>query len=188
MGTGVDTVVGVLGAAGFEPLSRPLTVADATFDFDAAVMGTGVSHDLVVVASSDGPPKRLARLLSALSRTLDQVGSRRPVSLVLLGEPLDGLAMDDLERHARVINLEARLPTVDQVRRAVAVLMPLALPSTTTRGKDPLVEVAAILGGTVSDEQRGFLDAARFGPDEVRATFRQYLELATNGDDQGTDS
>lgn len=187
MESGIDTVLGVLQTAGFVELPKPLMVADSSFDFDAAVLGTGVSHDLVVVASGDSARKRLARLLSGLSRTLDQVESRRPVTLVLLGETPDGLAMADLERHARVLTIEGLNPQLDQVRKAVAILMPLSLPSTTTRGKDPLTQVAEILG-SLSEEHRAFLDAARVGPDEVRTQLRRYLDVATYGEDEGTKS
>jgi hypothetical protein len=188
MQSGIDTVLGVLQAAGFEQLPKPLIVADSAFDFDAAVMGTGVSHDLVVVASVDGPPRRLVRLLSGLSRTLDQVGSRRPVTLILLGESLDGIAVADLGRHARVIPIESPNPPVEEVRQAVAVLVPLALPSATVRGRDPLAQVAEVLGPPLSEEQQAFLDAARVGPDEVKATLRKYIDVATQGEDRGVGS
>jgi len=177
----VDTVLGVLETAGFERLPKPLVVAGSTFDFDAAARGTGVSHDLVVVATSSKAHRRLVRLLSALSRTLDHVGSRRPVSLVLLGGPPDGSVTADLERHARVLAIESGDPEPDQVRLAVAVLMPLALPSATTRGKDPLTEVAEILGSSLSKEHRALLEAAKVGPDEVRETLRRYVDAAANG-------
>ena len=188
MESGIDTVLGVLQTAGFVQLPKPLIVADSTFDFDAAVLGTGVSHDLVVVASTETAPKRLVRLLSGLGRTLDQVESRRPVTLVLLGETPDGYAMADLEPHARVLTIEGWDPHIDQVRRAVAILMPLSLPSATTRGKDPLTQVAEILGGSLSEEHRALLDAARVGPDEVRTQLRRYIDVATYGEGEGTKS
>lgn len=189
MASGVETVLGLLETVGFERLPKPLVVAGSTFDFDAAARGTGVSHDLVVVATSPKAPKRLVRLLSGLSRTLDQVESRRPVSLVLLGEQLDGSTTADLERHARVLTIESDNPEADQVRRAVAVLMPLALPSTTRRGRDPLTEVAETLGSTLSKEHRALIDAAKVGPEEVRESLRRYVEAAANGvSDEGTDS
>ena len=71
-------------------------------------------------------------------------------------------------------------PEPDQVRLAVAVLMPLALPSATTRGKDPLTEVAEILGLSLSKEYRALLEAAKVGPDEVRETLRRYVDAAAN--------
>lgn len=187
MAPGVETVLDVLETVGFERLPKPLVVAGSTFDFDAAARGTGVSHDLVVVATNLQEPRRLVRLLSGLSRTLDQAESRRPVSLVLLGEQLDGSTTADLERHARVLTIESGDPAPDQVLQAVAVLVPLALPSATSRGRDPLTEVAATLGSALSQEHRVLLDAAKVGPEEVRDTLRRYVEGAANGaSDDGT--
>lgn len=176
--SGVETVLRVLEEASFERLPKPLVIAGLSFDFDAAARGTGVSHDLVVVAASPKSSRRLMRLLSGLSRTLDQAESRRPVSLVLLGELLDESMTADLERHARVLAIESNDPTPEDVRRAVAVLMPLALPSATRQGRDPLSEVAEALGSSLSSEHRALLEAAEIGPQEVRDTLRRYVEAA----------
>jgi hypothetical protein len=185
--SGVETVLDVLEAGGFERLPKPLVVAGSTFDFDAAARGTGVSHDLVVVAMTSAVPKRLARLLSGLSRTLDQVHSRRPVTLVLLGELPDGSMDADLERHARVLTINGHEPEPIDVARAVAVLLPLELPSATTQGRDPLSEVAATLGRALSHEHSTLLDAAMVGPDEVRDALRRYVEGAVSNSSDGVD-
>jgi len=186
---GVDTVLAVLETAGFERLRKPLIVGGSTFDFDAAARGTGVSHDLVVVSTTPKAPRRLVRLLSGLNRMLDQVNSRRPVSPVLLGERLDVSTTSDLERHARVLTIESGDPTPDEVRRAVAVLMPLTLPSATRHGRDPLTEVTEIVGPSFSSEHRALLEAAKIGPEEVRETLRRYVEAAATGaSDEGTSS
>jgi hypothetical protein len=180
---GVETVLGVLEEAGFERLPKPLVVAGSSFDFDAAARGTGVSHDLVVVAASPKEPRRLVRLLSGLSRTLDQAESRRPVSLVLLGEQLNGSTGADLERHARVLTIESAEPGPDDVRQAVAVLMPLALPSAATTGREPLAEVAHALGRAMSQEHQALVEAARIGPDEVRETLRRFVDAGATGEE-----
>lgn len=180
MALGLEAVLDVLEAAGFERLPKPLIVAGSAFEFDAAVRGTGVSHDLVVVATTPKVPRRLVRLLSGLSRTLDQVQSRRPVSLVLLGEGLDASTIADLERHARVLTIESADPRPEEVRRAVAVLMPLVLPSATRQGREPLDEVAEIIGPSLSAEHRVFLEAAKVGPEEVRETLRRYMDAAAD--------
>lgn len=182
MDSGIETVLGVLETAGFVRLQKPLVVAGSTFDFDAAAKGTEVSHDLVVVAGTSASPRRLVRLLSGLSRTLDQVESRRPVSLILLGEPLDTSMLADLERHARVLSVDTANPEPEEVRRAVAVLMPLVLPTATSRGRDPLEEVAEFLGASLSSEHQAFIDAARVGPDEVRESLRDFINEAAVGD------
>lgn len=188
MESGIETVLGALETAGFERLPRPLMVAGSAFEFDAAVKGTGVSNDLVVVAMSPTAPRRLVRLLSGLSRTLDQVESRRPVTLVLLGEPPDASTMADLERHARVLTIESRAPKPDQVLQAVAVLMPLTLPSATSRGQDPLTEVARFLGSSLSKEHQALIEAAKVGPEEVRESLRRYIDGAAHGENEGIDS
>lgn len=178
MDSAIDTVLEVLESAGFERLPKPLVVAGATFDFDAAARGTGVSHDLVIVATNPTEPRRLVRLLSGLSRTLDQIQSKRPISLVLMGEALDAAAVGDLEQHARVLTIESADPQPEQVRRAVAVLIPLALPSAGSRGRDPLAEVATALGPALSEEHAVLIEAARIGPDEVRESLRHYIDEA----------
>lgn len=185
MDSAIETVLRVLEGAGFERLPKPLVVAGSTFDFDAAARGTGVSHDLVVVATSPTDPRRLVRLLSGLSRTLDQAKSRRPVSLVLLGDPLHASAIADLEQYARVLTLETSDPDQDQVHRAIAVLTPLRLPSADSRGRDPLAEVAAAIGSSLSEEHQALIEAARIGPNEVRETLRRYIDDAVGASTEG---
>jgi hypothetical protein len=182
MQAGEETVLGVLEEEGFERLPRPLVVAGSTFDFDAAARGTGVSHDLVVVAKLRSEPRRLVRLLSGLSRTLDHAESSRPVSLVLLGDQPDGPTLSDMERYARVLPILKSDPSPDEVRKAVAVLLPLELPSATARGRDPLAAVAALLGRSMTAEHQAFIDASRIGPDEVREELRRFIDRAASGE------
>ena len=187
MADGVETVLRVLDEAGFERLPKPLVVGGSTFDFDAAARGTGVSHDLVVVATTQ-QQRRLVRLMAGLSRTLDQLDSKRPVTLVLLHGPA-GASAEDLERHARVLTINSADPNVEQVRQAVAVLLPLALPSPTSRGREPLEEVSRILGSSATEEHRLLLDAATTGPDAVREALRRYVDGASDdADDAGSTS
>lgn len=188
MNSGIETVITVLEAGGFERLPDPLVVADSAFDFDAAVKGTGVSNDLVVVAMSSSAPQRLVRLLNGLSRMLDQVDSRRPVTMVLLGGRPDASLTAELERHARVLTIESRDPNLDEARNAVAVLMPLTLPSATSRGTDPLLAVAEFLGPSLSDEHRALIEAAKVGPDGVRDSLRRYIDGAVQNRDEGRTS
>lgn len=188
MTSGVEVVLEVLESAGFERLPRPLVVAGSAFEFDAAASGTGVSHDLVVVASMPPSSRRLVRLLSGLSRTLDQVDSRRPVTLVLLGDALDRATIADLERYARVLTIETHKPQSADVREAVAVLLPLVLPSTASRGRDPLAEVAIALGNDISAEHQVLIDAAEGGPDEVREALRRYIDDAIGMQSNGADT
>lgn len=182
MTTGIDAVLEVLEASGFERLPKPLVVAGAIFDFEAAVRGTGVSNDLVVVAARTTPPRRLVQLLSGLSRILDQVQSRRPVTLVLIGMPSAGSTMTELERQARVLAIANENPDTEEVRSAVAVLLPLTLPRAMQHGREPLDEVAATLGSTLSEEQQALIARAKAGPEAVRDALRAYVDEGARGE------
>lgn len=188
MSLGVATVVSALEDAGFESLPTPLRVADADFAFDAAVRGTGVSNDLVVVASNSSPPRRLIQLLSGLTRTLDRVNSRRPVTIVLLGASREPSITTELERLARVLTVASLDPDADEAKHAIAVLLPLTLPAATGRGRDPLAEVADAIGPSLSNEHRMLIEAAMIGPNEVRDTLRRFIDDAVQGEPKGLDS
>lgn len=172
----VQEVLAVLERAGFERLPKPLTVAGTQFDFEAAVRGTGTSHDLVLVATDHLPRRRLQRLVAGLARSLDLAASRRPMSLVLVG----GVAADDrieLERYARVLPIASTEPDTAEIEEAVAVLLPLELPNADlVHGSDPVNEVLAELGPAKATPEHGALiKAAADGPDAVREALRRYM-------------
>lgn len=176
MSTAVELVLSELESAGFQRLPRPLVVGGAVFDFDAAVTGTGVSHDLVVVGGQGADSVHLVQLLLGLNRSLDHIASRRPVSLVLVGSRPEPVTLAELEDNARVMVIEGELPEPADVQDAIAVLLPLRLPPTTQEVADPLDELVAKLGRSASDEHRVLIDAARIGPDAVQETFRRILD------------
>ena len=177
MVSGVETVLGILSSVGFEPLPKPLVVDGATFEFDAAATGTGVSHDLVVVGGQGAEAERLTRLLSGLSRRLDRSRSRRPVSLVLLGPRPHPSVLSQLEAHARVMLINTEEPTVEQARDAIAVLLPLKLPSARHVSVAPSEELIENLGKSMSDEHRQLIATANSGSEAVREALRRYVEM-----------
>jgi hypothetical protein len=173
--TGVRDVLDVLEGAGFERLSKPLTVVGTEFDFEAAASGTHTSHDLVLIATDQVPRKRLQRLVAGVARSLDLAASRRPVSLVLLGEVAASDRME-LERYARVLPIASTTPDVAEIEKAVAVLLPLKLPNADlVNGSDPIKEVMMALGPLKSTPDHiALIKAAADGPDAVREAFRRY--------------
>lgn len=172
---GADDVISLLVAAGFERLAKPLVVAGAPFEFDAAVRGTGVSNDLIAVAREVDASRRLVGLCSGLTRVLDSSGSRRPVSLILLGDPSAHL-IEELERYVRVLVVPSDAADLAEVRRAVSVLLPLELPTPSALNSDPLAQVSTLLGSMPSPEQEAFLDAATEGADAVRSVLHDFVE------------
>ena len=178
MATGLTAVLQVLEQSGFRRLPMPIVVGGASFEFDAALIGTGVSQDLIVVGGLATDPRRLAQLLSGLNRSLDRLESRRPVNLVLLGERPDRRSLVRLEAAARVMVLDTSEPTQANVLEAVAVLLPLHLPAAATAIIAPLDDVRERLASRVSIDHRALVDAASSGPDIVREVLREYLRNA----------
>lgn len=178
MSSSIETVLRELESVGFQRLQMPLDVGGITFDFDAAVTGTGVSHDLVVVEGVGTDPHQVAQRLAGLNRSLDRMRSRRPVSLILLGSRPSGDALSELEKKARVMAVESEQPTREEIHSAIAVLLPLQLPPTTQEAIDPLDQLADELGKDCTVEHQQLIDAARRGPKFVRETLRSLLDDA----------
>ena len=172
----ISDVLEILGRAGFEKLPKPLTVAGAEFDFEAAARGTGTSHDLVLVATDQVRTRRLKRLVAGLARSLDIVSSRRPVSLVFLG----AIAVSErveLERYVRVLCVGSSSPSLLEIKKAIAVLLPLKLPTADlVHGSDPVNEMIINLGRSkATSEHIALIRAADDGADAVREKLRRYV-------------
>ncbi|NHC25534.1 hypothetical protein G6553_20440 [Nocardioides sp. IC4_145] len=174
--TPLELVMTVLERGGYQRLPKPLTVAGMEFDFEAAARGTQRSHDLVLVTTDRLPALRLQRLLAGLARSLDLAQSRRPVTLVIVGD-LSAIDRNELERHARVLHVESADPSQAEVERAIAILLPLDLPAAAImHGSDPVNEVLATLGpGPDTSEHITLVRAATGGADEVREALRNYV-------------
>lgn len=174
--TAVGDVVTVLESAGYVVLPKPLTIAGAEFEFDAVARGAKHSHDLVLVATDRVPRQRLQRLVSGLARSLDVEASRRPVSIILLGEIASSDRIE-LERYARVLPISYASPSVAEIEDAIGVLLPLGLPEAELmHGGDPLNDVLGVLGPLrVSSDHISLITAASDGPEAVRESLRRYV-------------
>jgi len=97
------------------------------------------------------------------------------MSLVLVGEVPAADRME-LERFARVLPIESATPDTAEIENAVAVLLPLTLPTNVLlHGSDPVNEVLAALGpAKVTAEHVTLVNAANDGPGAVREALRRY--------------
>lgn len=189
MASGLETVLSQLKTADFHELPVPLRIAGADFHFEAAAVGTGVSHDLVVVVTSKTPIQRLTRLMAGLSRALDHLASKRPITLIRLGETPSHRERDELEGHGRLLLVGDDEPSEADVKRAIAVLTPLVLPTTQSGGKDPMAEVRKALGpNAISPEHIVLVDAASSGAEAVRDSLKNYIDDVFDGDHDGQDA
>lgn len=129
-GQPVDRVVQRLAASGYTKLEQPVTVGGIRFEF-AAILARSDSLDIVVIADTISEPdhERIRRRVEAFGRALDVVGSRRTLTVVLVGIRPAPAVTKGLARVARV--LATGTPTGERAEQALddalAVLLPLAV-------------------------------------------------------------
>jgi hypothetical protein len=166
----VDRVVDLLEAAGFQRLAMPLEVSGIPFQFAAGLVGTERSADLIVVVDTvEDRDLAVVQKVHALSRAMDLVKSRRPLTAVLAGPRPDALALDALSQSCRVLAIDPQ-PGPYEARRvedAIAILLPLRLPEPTDTLADPLGELQMRLPQASAVFLTTLLTAAQHGPDAV---------------------
>lgn len=179
----VGRVVALLTAAGYRLREMPFTVSTVPFEFDAMLVGSERALDLIVVIDTlIEPEARIRQKVEGLSRALDLVASRRPLTVILVGPPPRSITVDAISRVSRV--LRAGTPVGPEADRsltdALAVLLPLTLPAADNTVVDPLSEVRRRLGPETRENEtvEAVLEAASQGAEEVRDTLQADLRGA----------
>jgi hypothetical protein len=184
----VTRVVGILTNAGYRHRTAPVTVASVPFEFAALLLGSAHANDLIVVIDTlvDGEA-RIRQKVEGLSRALDLVASRRPLTVVLVGPPPRPTTIEALARVSRVLTVGT--PTGENADRSLAdtlaVLLPLALPNASEDVVDPLKEVRKHLPSDIDqDSLAPLFAAAPSGTDAVREALRAMLEAPLDLDSE----
>ncbi len=176
----VQRVVTLLTQAGYRPREMPAVVASVPFEFAAMLLGADRALDLIIVIDTlIEPEPRIRQKVEALSRALDLVGSRRPLTVVLVGPLPRASILEALGRVCRV--LPVGTPTGKKAGRflsdALAVLLPLELPKSSEGVSDPLGEVRRRLAGSAAADAVSTLVAlAPAGADAVRDALRTLIK------------
>jgi hypothetical protein len=176
--TPVDAAVQFLVEAGYRRLEMPLTVASVQFEFEAALVGTAYMPDLVVVVDTvDEPPARIRQKVEALSRALDVVESRRPLTLVVVGPRPSATLLTALGRVCRVLPVGTTSGVVaaeQSLRHWLSVLTPLRTFEIKTAAADPTAELTSRLGDSLHlPVTSQLVNAAFSGADSVRSQLRR---------------
>lgn len=150
---GVAAVMTELIEVGYRVMPSPIEIASIPFDFDASLLGPENVLDLVfVVDTSFIDAETLGRNVRGVAGALDVIGSRRSLTTVLVGPPIEPDAMRSLSVVSRVLRMDT--PTgeaVGKLRDALRALLPLkATASESETSPDPLSEVRKRLIGRVS--------------------------------------
>lgn len=122
----VDRVTEVLASNGYTQVDQPLKIGSLDFTFSSVLLG-GIGRPELIVVVDAGASEELQRVsgqIEALARALDIVGSRRSLTIVLVGPATDDVTRDKLRRFGRVLHADHGL---DAVVDDLAVLLPLSL-------------------------------------------------------------
>ena len=187
----VSRVVNLLTTAGYRQRETPVTVASVPFEFAALLVGSERALDLIVVIDILTEPEvRIRQKIEGLSRALDLIASRRPLTIVLVGPPPRAMIVEALSRVCRVLSVGT--PTGadadTSVSDALAVLLPLDVPGATESVVDPFGEVRRHLQPTEHEEEVALiLSSALDGPETVKQTLRTLLLEPLNATPEADD-
>lgn len=186
----VIRVVRILTDAGYRALEMPVTVASIPFEFAALLVGSDRANDLIVVIDTlDDSEARVRQKVEALSRALDLVASRRPLTTVLVGPSPRPAIIEALARVSRVLTVGS--PTGDKaaldLADTLAVFLPLGLPDASEAVTDPLTEVRnQLLTDSDQDTLTRLFAAALSGSDAVKEALRKMLKVPLDLDSEET--
>lgn len=133
MSTTEDVVRILKDDGGYTELAKPLRVGSQVFNFTHALLAGDRANDLVVVieVKSDGQDDDLIRRVLGLTRALDVLRSKRPVTAVLTSGQARPETLRTLSEVCRVLPIGSQIgKDADRaVRDWLSVLLPLEGPS-----------------------------------------------------------
>jgi plasmid stability protein len=180
--TPIDRVTALLAAAGYRLLSMPLTIGSVPFDFSAALLGPDRAPDLVLVIDTiEEKEVRVRQKITALSRALDVIGSRRPLTAILAGPRLQRSTIEALGRVCRVLPVGTPVGKSDDAKLhdSLAVLLPLQLPEPSQAIADPLAELTLHIPRNIDHTVwHAVLAHAAQGKESIEDALRQVLTEA----------
>lgn len=186
-GNDIASVMGeidrVLATGGFEVIPPPLTIGGIPFEVLRAYAGGPGFLDLVVAVDCLGMTQNELRqrywLIERIARALDQAGSRRPLTAVLLHDPAAArVPVEDFLRVARVLLVTGVANAEDEL----APILPVVLVPTSDVGRDPLEQLIDVYAQRTSSERLvELINAARHSPAAVERQLASWFDEALSG-------
>ena len=179
--TTIDRITTILNAAGYKQLAQPFKVSALPFEFAAAFVGHEKALDLILVVDLfvEKNESRLVQKIQSLARALDLAGSRRSLTIILVGTGLDPAATEAISRVCRVLPLG--VPPDEEaaeqyIRDWLAVLLPLPVLDSVSVLADWRAELKHQLGATSIPYINAVVDAAQHGAETVEATLSSRIQ------------
>lgn len=176
-----DRVVDILvQEGGYRELPRPFKVGSLSFEFTHALVAGNKAHDLVIVIElkGDTADDAVARKVLALTRALDVMRSKRPVTAILTSGQPRTKTVQAISKVCRVLPVGAPAGphALDALRDWLSVLLPLTAPPAI----DTLLDWEGDLRRAVPDAAKGALldaliEAAPRGKAAIEAALAQAI-------------
>lgn len=169
-------VVRLLLANGYVEIPTDLTIGDIQLEAPGLWESPPESMDLsLIVGRPDSREStlRLYWLVQRLARALDSVGSRRTVTVIVIGRPSVAAGLNELLELARVLVVDGSLAT----ERMIGPLLRLRLPASASIQLNGIHQVAETISGAVlAKELLRLVSAATVGENVVTDRYRGWLE------------
>jgi len=156
---------------------QKLQIGEVPFDVEYAYLAGPGFLDLVLLMDASAPGSQIYWLADRVASALDSVGSRRPLTYVLIGDVSNlGHVTDDLIRLGRIVHVTG----VEHAKEELAPLLPLFMDDSGDVEEDPLSQLDVTSGTREGDAKvmATFLDAARGGPRAVEAGLAKWFDAA----------
>jgi hypothetical protein len=168
-----DRVLDILvREGGYRELPKPFKVGSIPFDFTHALVAGERANDLVIVIELKGDTfdDGVIRKIMALTRALDVMRSKRPVTAVLTSGQPGTETVQSISRVCRVLPIGA--PTGPYATSAVRDWLSVLLPLTQQPSFETLLDWEADLSATTTASMEGefmeaLIDAAPRGKEAV---------------------
>ena len=170
-----EMVVAELTRYGYRRVRQPLHVATVDFDFAGALKGPNGQDSLTLVVDGEGSALVAAqRRLRAFAVVLDRSGSKRPITVVVVGDKPNARALGELEQLARVVVVSSDAP----LSESLLSLLPLTLPKPIAASQSAEAVLHEELAGRPNPVVNRLLKAARNSSDKVRLTMHSIIKDA----------
>ena len=180
--TTIERISTILTDAGYKQLPSPFTVSSLPFQFATAFVGNDKTLDLVLVVDLfvDKDEARLVQKIQSIGKALDNAESRRSITAVLVGPPVDSQTSEAISKICRVLAI-GNPPddeSLDQfLHDWLAVLLPLPKLDGVSAIADWKTELTQ-QSGTIATSAffKALVEASQHGVDAVESSFAGRLQ------------
>ena len=178
-----ESVIADLVDAGYRPAPSPVSIGSVPFGRLPLFEGPEDSIDLALVVDvgSQGDPRGTRLLVERISRALDVVASRRPLTVVLAGSSLVLPALEaDLMQMCRVV----RIDDVSNYSAQLSQMLPLDIGNLAGEMVET-EELEKVLGVSKHSDLGRIVQEARLGSKAVENALTTWIdESFVTGEDQ----